>query len=289
MRTTRRHALLSLLAAGIAFPSLAHAHDRAPWRSVAVREPITVSLEGDDGMTLPTVRHRGTTFVAGTPGERYAIRVRNNTARRLEVVVTVDGRDVLTGRLGDFTRQRGYVIDPFGSVVIDGFRRSLDRVAAFRFSDVHDSFTALHGTPQHAGVIGVAAFEERVDPPRGGTVARRSTAPATDPRARPDTPAPSKKSEPGEARSHRDTTENARQALGTEFAETRLSRVREVTFVRRNARRPDVRVTLRYDTAEALAAKGVPVDLTFAVQPVGADPWPGTREFTAPPPRRRVH
>jgi hypothetical protein len=283
MRMSRR-LLLPLVVAALATPALAEAHDRpVVQRSMRpmVREDVTVTLEAADGMALPSVRHRGTTFVAGVPGERYMVRVTNNTMERIEVVVTVDGRDVLTGQLGNFVRQRGYVVDPMGTVSIDGFRRSLDHVAAFRFSDVHDSFAGRSGTPQHAGIVGVAVFKERVSHHHHDRPVARA-AESTD-EAAPRSSAPTKG---GSARANRDM--RSRQEIGTEFAETRVSRVREVSFVRRNPSRPDSRTALRYDTAQALVARGVPIDPVIAdVGPVEVDAWPGARQFTAPPPRRR--
>jgi hypothetical protein len=276
-----------LVLATLAAPALAHAHDRpVVQRSMRpmMREDVTVTLEGEAGMALPAVRHRGTTFVAGTPGERYVIRVANNTMERIEVVVTVDGRDVLTGQLGNFARQRGYVVEPMGMVTIDGFRRSLDHVAAFRFSDVHDSFAGRSGTPQHAGVVGVAVFKERVSQHHHDRPVARAAEGSAD--AAPGTSAPARK---GSASPARPRDMRTRQEIGTEFAETRVSRVREVSFVRRNPTRPDSRTTLRYDTAQALVARGVPIDPMLAdVGPVEVDAWPGAREFTAPPPRRRM-
>src|SRR5690606_20233653 len=85
----------------------------------------------------------------------------NNTAERMEAVVTVDGRDVISGQLGNFKKQRGYVLDPYASIRIDGFRQSFEQVATFRFSGLQDSYTARQGTPQHAGVIGMAVFREK--------------------------------------------------------------------------------------------------------------------------------
>ena len=82
------------------------------------------------------------------------------TGERVEAVVTVDGRDVVSGELGNYKRQRGYVIEAYGSVVIEGFRQSLDQVAAFRFTDIGNSYSARRGSGQHVGVIGVAVFKE---------------------------------------------------------------------------------------------------------------------------------
>jgi hypothetical protein len=104
-------------------------------------------------------------FVQGNVGQRYAIRLTNRTAKRVEVVVTVDGRDVISGDLGNYRRQRGYVIGPFSAITVDGFRQSLDQVAAFRFSTIGDSYSGRRGTPENSGVIGFAVFAEK-DAPR---------------------------------------------------------------------------------------------------------------------------
>ncbi len=122
---------------------------------------LSVDLETPDGRALSSYWYEGAVYVAGSRGQRYNVRLTNHTAQRVEAVVSVDGRDVISGRLGDYKGQRGYVIDPYGSVTIDGFRQSLDHVASFRFSDVGDSYSARRGTPQHVGVIGVAVFKEQ--------------------------------------------------------------------------------------------------------------------------------
>ncbi len=122
---------------------------------------VTVTVEDVGGYALPTFAHLGELYVQGQNGEGYAIRLTNNSPARVEAVVTVDGRDVVSGQLGNYNKQRGYIIEPFGSIRIDGFRQSLTHVAEFRFSDVAASYGARMGTPQHAGVIGVAVFYEK--------------------------------------------------------------------------------------------------------------------------------
>ena len=75
--------------------------------------------------------------------------------------MSVDGLDVLDGQAASFAK-RGYLIDPHGEVEIDGFRQSLDTVAAFRFGSVRSSYAAQkHGDTRNVGVIGVALFHER--------------------------------------------------------------------------------------------------------------------------------
>ncbi len=125
---------------------------------------ISVHLEHPDGSVYRDYWDGDSRYVAGELGERYNLRLYNHSAHRVETVVTVDGRDVVSGELGDFVKQRGYVIPAYGSVLIDGFRQSLSHVAAFRFAEVRDGYSARKGTPQHSGVIGVAVFDEKPPP-----------------------------------------------------------------------------------------------------------------------------
>ncbi|RME21727.1 MAG: hypothetical protein D6806_14150, partial [Deltaproteobacteria bacterium] len=113
------------------------------------------------GTVLPVYHYRGMAFVQGRRGERYTIRIHNDSPRRVEVVVAVDGLDVIDGRDASLSK-RGYVIGPWSRVDIDGFRLSMDRVAAFRFSDVEDSYAASKGRFWGVGVIAAAVFEERI-------------------------------------------------------------------------------------------------------------------------------
>ncbi|HZJ14113.1 MAG TPA: hypothetical protein VFD27_03640 [Chthoniobacteraceae bacterium] len=107
----------------------------------------------------------GRRFVVGERGERYEIVVRNDTAARLEVVLSVDGLDVMDGRGASFGK-RGYIIAAGDTITIDGFRTSSATVAAFRFSSVSRSYAALrHGDTRNVGVIGIAVFTERYAEP----------------------------------------------------------------------------------------------------------------------------
>lgn len=273
----------------------AWAHDKRPWRPpTPVAQPaVSVSLQSEDGHALTTVRHRGQTFVAGERGERYEIVVTNNTSDRIEVVVSVDGRDAVSGRLGDFTKHRGYVLDPFGTVVIDGFRTSLEQVAAFRFSGVGDSYTARQGTPQHAGVIGIAVFREQPQHHWADDAVAVPEAAAPGGRAQGGAGASKDAKAPSSARrSHAPSPREESNELGTEFGEQRFSAVREVSFVRANHRRPDFTTKIRYDSARGLAARGVPIHVEPVIVHHHGEPdaWPGASEsdrFSQPPPPRR--
>lgn len=121
---------------------------------------VTVELRDQSGRLLPGVTVGDRWFVIGEQGRRYSILVRNRTSFRIEVVLSVDGLDVLDGRAASFSK-RGYVVPPRGSVSVEGFRRSTDAVAAFRFSSVRGSYAnQKYGQTRNVGVIGVAIFNE---------------------------------------------------------------------------------------------------------------------------------
>lgn len=125
---------------------------------------ISVGLQGEDGAWLPAQETGGwprARHVTGEAGGRYAIVVRNDTAARVEVVASVDGLDVMSGRPASL-RKRGYALGPGETYAIEGFRVSADEVVAFRFSSVAQSYAAQSGGPtRNVGVIGVAAFTEK--------------------------------------------------------------------------------------------------------------------------------
>lgn len=126
----------------------------------AARGALTIRVVDDSGAPLPTFSSGGKSYVMGSHGARYSIRIQNQTGARFEAVATVDGLDVIDGGPGSFEK-RGYLVAPWSTVEIDGFRRSQDEVAAFRFGRVKDSYAAKRGDDRNVGVIGVAVFQER--------------------------------------------------------------------------------------------------------------------------------
>ena len=307
LMTTMMTLCVAAIAVFAGVPS-AHAHNGRPY---------SITVEGENGGNLPVFYQGGQAFVLGQYGERYNIRVRNHTGRRVEAVVTVDGRDVVSGDPGDFVNQRGYVLPAYGDVLIEGFRQSMSQVAAFRFTSPGDSYSARRGTPQNVGVIGVAFFAERYVPPpappiairtpqrfyygdgyghqggyggRGRIEARRS-APASGMGTGAPARAPSSASEAASAdampsaRAYRGTEESDSN-IGTQYGESRYNEAREVAFVRGNMSRPDLVMTVRYDDADGLMARGIEVYPRSEPRPyvqVYPEAFPSNR-FAPPPP-----
>ncbi|CAN5888649.1 hypothetical protein BH11MYX4_BH11MYX4_66600 [soil metagenome] len=172
--------------------ALASAASRgASSRSVATGGgAVTIAIRDANGDPLEAVRAGDRTFVIGQAGQRYSIVLQNHTSHRFEAVGTVDGLDVINGKPGTFDN-RGYVLLPFATLEIEGFRTSTAQVAAFRFAAVADSYAAQTGNARNVGVIGIAFFSERGDSfvPESETRLRDTASPfPADPRFAPPPP-----------------------------------------------------------------------------------------------------
>lgn len=165
--------------------ALANLHSQRGARSLTTGGgAVTVSIRDANGNPLEAVHVGDRTFVIGSAGQRYSMVLTNNTSHRFEAVATVDGLDVVNGKPGNFDN-RGYVLLPFATLEIEGFRQSSAAVAAFRFAAVADSYAAQTGSARNVGVIGVALFSERGDAfiPESDTRLRDTASPfPSDPR-----------------------------------------------------------------------------------------------------------
>jgi hypothetical protein len=117
-------------------------------------------IDRSTGQVLPVTYHRGEYWVAGQPGAKYSIQIRNSRGPRLLAVTSVDGLNVLSGDAADYG-QSGYVFESGQRYGIEGWRKSDQEVAAFVFTASGDSYAERIGKPRDVGVIGVALFRER--------------------------------------------------------------------------------------------------------------------------------
>ncbi|GAA3932109.1 hypothetical protein [Luteimonas lutimaris] len=233
----------ALLAASACFPA-------------AARTLVDMSIvDRDDGRPLPQYRHAGERWLAGVPGHRYAVRLANTSGERVLVVLSVDGVNAVTGEDAD-PSQAGYVLEPWQSAEIGGWRKSLDDVAQFHFTRLPDSYAARTGRPGNVGVVGIAVFRERRPPrihaapypypvrPEARTGADDAGAPSASAAAEASivtTPTPA------------DAT---RQRIGTGHGAREWAPVSRTGFVRAGNRPAQV-TELRYDTPRRLMALGI--------------------------------
>lgn len=248
------------------------------------------------GQALPVYAHGGKLYVAGQPGERYAIQVTNRTQGRLLAVISVDGVNVVSGETAT-PDQSGYVLAPQQSYGISGWRKSTDEVAAFYFTALPDSYAARTGRPGNAGVIGVAVFREWLPPrPRPYPGPRlheesRFGAPSAAPARRADAAegeakaeAPASPSASADAAGRMERAPAQRmtaphEQLGTGHGEREYSAITYTDFRRAGAYPSEV-LTIHYDRYENLVARGIVPGTPRHAEP---QPFPGTMRFVPDP------
>ena len=216
-------------------------------------------FDRDSGQVLPLYAKDGRQFVPGRPGARYALRVRNLTGARVLVVLAVDGINVISGANANW-QQTGYVLDAWRSYDIDGWRKSDREIAAFEFAPIERSYAALTGRPGNVGVIGMAAFRERVlPPPMPAAVAPAPAARAESlSEGRADVPAPSALGAAKSTAQERSAAaaDAVGSRLGTGHGQREWSAIERTAFVRASSTPDQVR-EIEYDSRERLVAAGI--------------------------------
>ena len=212
-------------------------------------------IDRNQGQSYTSYYQSSKHYIAGNPGERYAIRLSNRSAERVLAVLSVDGVNVVSGETAN-PQQSGYVIAPYGSVEIAGWRKSNQEVAQFYFTALPDSYAARTQRPHNVGVIGVAAFREKAPPP---PIAIAPEAPAFDYRARSEAGSAARKAAPAPALNGLADSTSAPQLqerIGTGHGAREYAPVTNVEFERRSDS-PDQLIALFYDSRINLVARGI--------------------------------
>lgn len=234
----------ALLSASACTPAAAR-----PFFDVAV-------IDRDSGQWLPEYAGRGDTWIAGVPGHRYSVRLSNTSGERVLVVLSVDGVNAVSGETAN-PEQTGYVLAPWQSTEINGWRKSLDDVAQFVFTDLPDSYAARTGRPDNVGVIGIAVFRERQRYITPRYIRMPMPAPPMADAARGQSASKAAANAPAVAESSaRDSDGIARQNIGTGHGQREWSPVGHTDF-KRASRTPAQVSQLRYDDLGTLAALGI--------------------------------
>ncbi len=213
---------------------------------------------------LPVYARDGRFYVAGTPGHGYSIRLRNRSGEDVLAVVSVDGVNVVSGETAAVD-QGGYILSPGQRFDITGWRKSLEQVAKFYFSEPQDAYAARTGRPDELGVIGVAVFRRKPEP--------MLEAPAEPLRQRREGAAPS-----APPKSAAESAADAAPGLGTGHGGSETSVVRHAQFERASST-PAQLTVIEYDTLDNLVARGIVPQPRRAPQPFPA-------QFVPDPPRR---
>ncbi len=275
-----RRAVLFVIAAAAALGGCV----AAPVRAAAGQLVDVQIVDRARGTVLAEYRHRGGTYVAGRPGERYAVRLSNRSGARVLVVLSVDGINAISGDTAT-PAQTGYVLGPWQSADITGWRKSDAEAAAFYFTALPDSYAARTDRPHNVGVIGVAVFRERAPLPRPQPFepvpyssgrdegAAQKGGRLADGNSVGETAAASPSAAP--ARERDAALAQRSDKLGTGHGEREHSPISRTAFLRATAQPAEI-VQVRYDSHANLVANGV-----IAPRRGAPDPFPG---FVPDPP-----
>ena len=257
-----------------------------------------------ENRTLPIHTHNGRYYVVGKPGNEYQVRVANRGRGEILSVISVDGVNAVSGDTANWN-QTGYVLGSYQAFDIRGWRKSMDRTAAFYFTQHQNSYAARTGRPENVGVIGVAVFRKkyeppvRIDPPVRPWLRPRSESPfpssgagdmlgSADGRSVDASSAEASAPLPADANAKStigirgfdgDASTRAPQRsapsgpLGTGHGRSEESHITYTSFERATSAPAEV-ITIHYDTHENLVAQGVITSPTVYARP-GPSPFPG--------------
>ena len=245
--------------------------------AIAAAQRVEVRLEDRTlGRSIPLHPFDGRQYAAGEPGHRYAIRLTNRTGERVLAVVSVDGVNVVTGQTAN-PQQSGYVLEPWQSTTINGWRKNMSEIAAFNFAPLPESYAARTGRPGDVGVIGVAVFEEqRYYPQYDDEIAlsKREPAPAPYPGAQAPA-APSARDQAAGSAAAEMARPRSEEKLGTGHGEREWSYARRTEFVRSTPNPVEVNA-IWYDSRRNLVAAGIlPPPYRHYADRGDARPFPG--------------
>ena len=241
-----------------------------------------------DGRVLPVYPKDGRSFVVGTPGQEYGIRVCNATGERVLAVMSVDGVNIVSGETAS-PSQSGYVLMGYECADINGWRKNLASTAAFYFTELPDAYATRTGRPDNVGVIGVAFFRERPQRTVWKDSGRIAASPATEPAARQDAAGAMAENRASDASAARKELAAGLAApapaakIGTGHGRYEQSYVETTQFVRASTT-PNETLAIQYDRRENLVAMGVLPPPPIARS---SNPFPGwTPRFVPDPPTR---
>lgn len=236
---------------------------------------VQVQVEGQATPLYWAPNHDDRRYLQALAGRNYSIVLRNNSARRVGVLLAVDGLNVVNGEISRLSNNEPmYVLGPWERTTIKGWRTNLESIRKFQFVDEQRSYAERTGQANSdMGWIRILAFNEdkpwyepkinvrNQDERRFKEDGRGPT--ASEEMSRDDAaPAPSAKGEasrrtaqPNSNYAPEAVSPNGSSFPGTGWGDKKYDPVRRVDF--RAERRATDHVILRYEYASGLRALGI--------------------------------
>jgi hypothetical protein len=114
-----------------------------------------------DGTPVQEFAARGKSYVEALKNREYSVRLRNRTAERIAVALSVDGLNSIDARTGTATDARKWVLGPYETIVLDGWQVSSETARRFFFTTEEKSYGNWLGETQNLGIVAAAVFREK--------------------------------------------------------------------------------------------------------------------------------
>ncbi len=172
--TVAMHTFAALLALTLA-PVARAEHNTWPEERRPIWRGLESWAEGDlvdvqvrvDGQAAPLYFAPGRSddrrYLQAFAGRNYSLVLRNNTGKRVAVLLAVDGLNAVSGEISRLrSDEQMYVLAPWQSTTIRGWRTNLNEVRRFVFVDERRSYAERTGqSNSDMGWIRVLAFREQ--------------------------------------------------------------------------------------------------------------------------------
>lgn len=124
---------------------------------------VQVRVEGNAAPLYFSPQGDSRRYFQACAGRNYSLVLRNNSAERIGVLIAVDGLNVVNGAKTNLQgTEPMYVLGPYETANIDGWRTSLDEIRRFVFVDEERSYASRTGQANgDMGWVRVLAFREQ--------------------------------------------------------------------------------------------------------------------------------
>jgi len=106
--------------------------------------------------------HQGAIWIEGRESSKYVLKFSNKSSGRVNVVLSVDGLDVIKGQPAGPNSQ-GYVVNAYSTLEVPGWVLDNKTAAEFYFAKAGKSYVSASGNnTANTGVIGAMVFKEKM-------------------------------------------------------------------------------------------------------------------------------
>lgn len=107
---------------------------------------------------------RGTSYIEALKSREYSVRLRNRTAERIAIALSVDGLNSIDARTTTAGDARKWVLGPYETITLDGWQTSSATARRFFFTTEEKSYGNWLGQTQNLGLVAAAVFREKRQP-----------------------------------------------------------------------------------------------------------------------------